>query len=235
MAPPPPPAPGVSGTPVQRRERRRGRDEEGEEEAGASQPPPAAPFHDGAVLLRLEADGRVVLEGAALEHISPMLERFMHFRRVPAGAGPQAAGVPAAGPLAAAGVPSWRSDRALSGAERAFVIMVLEHRREKLLGGEEVDDKEPIPPGAVVPLRFKPRDAEGRVMRGPIKTRQGGNGMPHNWGRQFFSNFEEGGFLWADGTEAFSEEAGERFMGWAVQEDVPAVLMTPNGIVMNMP
>jgi hypothetical protein len=56
--------------------------------------------------------------------------------------------------------------------------------------------------GVVVPPRFRPRDSQGLALKGPLTTR---NGEAHNLGRQFFSTFKDaaGGFLWADGTEAF--------------------------------
>ena len=55
-----------------------------------------------------------------------------------------------------------------------------------------------------MPARFHPRDGKGLPMRGPSTVREGGTGMPHNWGRQYFrSSTQDGGMVWADGTVPF--------------------------------
>ncbi|PSC71253.1 subunit of cis-Golgi transport vesicle tethering complex -Sec34p isoform D [Micractinium conductrix] len=155
-----------------------------------------------------------------------MLENILHFHRLPPQQVQQAQQA-----RQAQQAPRWRSDRPLSDAEREFVGAVIEHRRERLL--HKIDDKVPIPYGVVVPARFRPRDSAGFALKRPYKTR---NGMPHNLGRQFFSNFkseDESGFVWADGTEAFSAAAGERFLDWAEDTGAAALLVHPGGVEMD--
>ncbi|KAI7836356.1 hypothetical protein COHA_009778 [Chlorella ohadii] len=179
-------------------------------------------FLGGAVVMRREAGGRVLLQGAPLAHIEPMLRRIFHFERLPAQGGapaaaPGSAAAAAAAPAAASPQHRWRSSFTLTDAEAQFVEAVLEHRQPKMLQGRALDDKEVIPPGAYVPARFRPHAPDGTPLKGPYKTR---NGEGHNIGRQFFSTFRSGAgqFLWADGTEPFSEEAFDRNAAWA--EDV---------------
>ncbi|KAI7836806.1 hypothetical protein COHA_009350 [Chlorella ohadii] len=195
-------------------------------------------LHEGTashVTLRRSADGTVVLQGAGLWNIRPMLERILHFEEVPTSAG-TAACVGVGAPL-----PRWRSTWPLSGAEQAsgvasgsitaFVEAVLEHRKRSLRHASH-DDREPIPPDVVVPPRFRPRGRDGLPMRGPFFAKRG---PPHNIGRQFFSPAQrEGGgpIMWANGSypEEGEDPQQKRFNEWELrdledredwEEDVP--------------
>lgn len=118
------------------------------------QGPAVLSFHDGLVTMRTLTDGHVVLRGAALRNIKPMLEHILHFARL----------------RTLERTHAWRSEWALDAAEAAFLQAVIAHRRQALRRGD-YDDLRPIPIGDAegcllprglpVPARFRPRTPGG--------------------------------------------------------------------------
>eukprot|EP00887_Chlorella_sp_A99_P005298 scaffold1.g5298.t1 len=94
------------------------------------QGPAVLSFHDGLVTMRTLTDGHVVLRGAALRNIKPMLEHILHFARL----------------RTLERTHAWRSEWALDAAEAAFLQAVIAHRRQALRRGD-YDDLRPIPIG----------------------------------------------------------------------------------------
>mmetsp|Transcript_26868 Transcript_26868/g.58630 ORF Transcript_26868/g.58630 Transcript_26868/m.58630 type:complete len:305 (+) Transcript_26868:157-1071(+) len=143
-------------------------------------------------------DNRHKVFGTPLRNVYKLLERLFHFQRLP-------------------GQLVWQSTLALTALEWAYIKDVLSSNRLQptLQNGTRV--LTPLPSGQL-PGNLHPRDSTGARLKGPFITR---NGLPHNKGRQFFSNFENGPhgcFMWADGVYREEAEAQESFNHWAHEE-----------------
>lgn len=166
-------------------------------------------FHDGRITMRREDDGHVVLEGARLSSIEQQLERILRFERCARRAPAWRSGWPLddAEEAFVADLLEARRERLLRGpayddltpitagaiwggaaAEDAAKCHRNTVRGLMLQPATPVDHPAlppatpPLPAGLVLPPRFRPRDAEGTPLRGPLTA--SGRDKPWNAGRQ---------------------------------------------------